>query len=428
MSYEILKNENSEMTVKVTVDKADFEKAVNAAYNKNKSKFNIPGFRKGKAPRSIVEKQYGEGVFFEDAVNALLPVHYDKAIAALELSPVSRPDIDITDIAKGEEFTFTATFAVKPEFTLENYKGLEVEKIDAEVTDEMVEEELNKTRDMNARLVSVTDRAIEDGDTAIIDYKGFDGDTQFEGGTAENQELVIGSGQFIPGFEEQLIGKNVGDETTVEVTFPEEYHAPDLAGKAVKFEVKINDVKTKELPELDDEFAKDVSEFDSLEAYKANIKETLEKSTKENAVAAQRDKVIEAATKLIPVEIPAKMIDSEIDSMLNEFNQQLSSQGLSLEQYIQFTGGSIDDFRGQVRGDAEARVKTGLMIEQVVAQENFEISEEEINAELTKIAEVQGTPEEEIRKMFERDDFEYLKSNLKSRKAVDFLVDNATLV
>merc|ERR1711941_110522 len=335
----------------------------------------------------IVEKQYGEGVFFEDAVNALLPVHYDKAIAALELSPVSRPDIDITDIAKGEEFTFTATFAVKPEFTLENYKGLEVEKIDAEVTDEMVEEELNKTRDMNARLVSVTDRAIEDGDTAIIDYKGFDGDTQFE-----------------------------------------EYHAPDLAGKAVKFEVKINDVKTKELPELDDEFAKDVSEFDSLEAYKANIKETLEKSTKENAVAAQRDKVIEAATKLIPVEIPAKMIDSEIDSMLNEFNQQLSSQGLSLEQYIQFTGGSIDDFRGQVRGDAEARVKTGLMIEQVVAQENFEISEEEINAELTKIAEVQGTPKEEIRKMFERDDFEYLKSNLKSRKAVDFLVDNATLV
>jgi len=428
MSYEILKNENSEITVKVTVDKADFEKAVNTAYNKNKSKFNIPGFRKGKAPRNIIERQYGEGVFFEDAVNALLPVHYDKAIEALELEPVSRPDIDITDIAKGEELVFTATFAVKPEFVLENYKGVEVEKVDAEVTDEMVEEEINKTRDMNARLVSVTDRAVEDGDTVFIDYKGFDGDNQFEGGTAENQELVIGSGQFIPGFEEQLIGKNAGEEVTVEVTFPEEYQAPELAGKAVKFEVKINDIKAKELPELDDEFAKDVSEFDSLEAYKANIKETLEESTKKNAEAAQRDKVIEAVTKLIPVEIPAKMVDAEIDSMLNEFNQQLSSQGLSLDQYIQFTGGSMDDFRGQVRGDAEARVKTGLTIEQVVAQENFEISEEEINAEIAKIAEMQGTPEEEIRKMFERDDFEYLKSNLKSRKAVDFLVEHATLV
>ena len=428
MSYEIIKNENSEITVKITVDKADFEKAVMAAYNKNKNRFNIPGFRKGKAPKNIIEKQYGEGVFYEDAVNALLPVHYEKAIDALGLDPVSKPDIDITEIEAKSDFIFTATFAVKPSFTLENYKGVEVEKINVEVTDEMVDAEIQKTLDMSARLVSVTDRAVQDGDTTFIDYKGFDGDVQFVGGTAENQELVIGSGRFIPGFEEQLIGKNVGDEVTVDVTFPEQYHSEDLAGKPVKFEVKINDIKVKELPELDDEFAKDVSEFDTLEAYKANIKETLTESTKTSAEAAQRDKVIEAVANLIPVEIPEKMVDAEIDNMLNEFNQQLSYQGLSLEQYIQFTGGSMDDFRGQVRGDALARVKTSLVIEQVVAQENFEISEEEVDAELVKIAEMQGQPVEDVKKIFERDNFEFLKSNLKSRKAVDFLVENATLV
>ncbi|MDK2867089.1 MAG: trigger factor [Clostridiales bacterium] len=428
MSYEIIKNENSEITVKITVAQADFEKAVTVAYNKNKSKFNIPGFRKGKAPKVIIEKQYGQGVFYEDAVNALLPVHYDKAVEALSLEPVSRPDIDITNIEPGTDFEFTATFAVKPEFTLENYKGVEAEKINAEVTEETVMAELEKTRDMNARLISVTDRPVQDGDTTYIDYKGFDGDVQFEGGTAENQELVIGSGKFIPGFEEQLIGKNIGDETTVEVSFPETYHAEDLAGKPVKFEVKINDIKYKELPALDDEFAKDVSEFDTLEAYKESVKAELEEGAKTSAESAQRDKVIEAVTKLIPVEIPAKMVDAEIDNMLNEFNQQLSYQGLSLEQYIQFTGGSMDDFREQVREDALARVKTSLVIEKVVEQENFEIAEEDIEAELGKIAEMQGSDIEEIRTMFARDNFEYLKTNLKSRKAVDFLVENATLV
>lgn len=427
MSYEIIKNENSEITVKITVDKADFAKAVTAAYNKNKSRFNIPGFRKGKAPKNIIEKQYGEGVFYEDAVNALLPDHYEKAVEALSLEPVSRPDIDITEIEADKDFVFTATFAVKPEFTLENYKGVEVEKINAEVTDEMIDAEIQKTLDMNARLVSV-ERAVEDGDTVYMDYKGFDGDNQFEGGTAENQELVIGSGRFIPGFEEQLVGKNIGEDVTVEVTFPEEYHAPELAGKPVKFEVKINDIKVKELPELDDEFAKDVSEFDTLEAYKANIKETLTESTQSSAEAAQRDKVIEAVANLIPVEIPDKMVEAEIDNMLNEFNQQLSYQGLSLDQYIQFTGGSMADFREQVKGDALARVKTSLVIEQIVAQEDFEVSEEDINEELAKIAEMQGQEVEDVKKIFERDEFEFLKSNLKSRKAVDFLVENATLV
>jgi trigger factor len=252
--------------------------------------------------------------------------------------------------------------------------------------------------------------------------------TKVSTATAENQELVIGSGKFIPGFEEQLIGKNIGDETTVEVSFPETYHAEDLAGKPVKFEVKINDIKYKELPALDDEFAKDVSEFDTLEAYKESVKAELEEGAKTSAESAQRDKVIEAVTKLIPVEIPAKMVDAEIDNMLNEFNQQLSYQGLSLEQYIQFTGGSMDDFREQVREDALARVKTSLVIEKVVEQENFEIAEEDIEAELGKIAEMQGSDIEEIRTMFARDNFEYLKTNLKSRKAVDFLVENATLV
>ena len=333
MKYEIIKKENSEVTIKATVASEEFEKAVLAAYNKNKGKFNIPGFRKGKAPKTIIEKQYGEGVFYEDAVNSLLPTHYEKALEELKIEPVARPDIDIEEIAPKQDLVFTAVVTVAPEFTLEGYKGIEVEKVNAEVTDQMIDEEIEKTRSMNARLVSVTDRAVQDGDTVIIDYSGFVGDTQFEGGTATNQELIIGSNRFIPGFEAQLVGANIGDHVHVNVTFPEVYHSDDLAGKDAVFHVTVNDIKFKELPVLDDEFAKDVSEFDTLEAYKASIKSELEVSVADSSKAAQRDKVIDKVTELITVEIPEKMIDAEVDGMVKEFDQQLKSQGLSLEQY-----------------------------------------------------------------------------------------------
>ena len=428
MSYEIVKRENSEITLKATVGKDEFEKAVQAAYNKNKGKFNVPGFRKGKIPRAIIEKQYGEGVFYEDAVNELLQEHYVKAIDTLEITPVARPDIDVEEVGKGKDLVFTAVVTVTPEFTLENYKGIEVQKINAEITDETLMEEIEKTRSMNARLVSVTDRAVQDGDTVIMDYKGFVGDEQFEGGTADNQELVIGSGRFIPGFEEQLIGAEIGADVEVNVTFPENYHAENLKGQPAVFKVKINEIKFKELPELDDEFAKDVSEFDTLAEYKESIKKELEENSKESAVAAQRDKVLEAVAGLLTVEIPQKMVDAEIEGMLQEFDQQLRYQGLSLEKYVQFTGGSIDDLRGHMKDDALARVKTGLVIEKVMEQENIEATDEDIEKELAKIAEMQKKEIEEIRGLFARDNYDYLKSNLRTRKTVDFLVDNAKLV
>jgi len=427
MSYEILKKENSEVTIKVTVPAQDFEKAVMSAYNKNKGKFNLPGFRKGKAPKALIEKQYGEGVFFEDAVNELLPVYYEKALDALSIEPVARPDIDIEEVAKGADMVFTAVVTVAPEFTLEGYKGIEVETINAEVTDEMVDAEIEKTRNMNARLVSVT-RPVQKDDTVVMNYKGFVGDHQFEGGTADNQELVIGSGRFIPGFEDQLIGANVGDHVDVNVTFPEVYHSEELAGKEAVFHVTINDIKFKELPALDDEFAKDVSEFDTLEAYKANIKSELQVSAVESAKAAQRDKVIDKVADLITVEIPAKMVEAEIDGMMREFDQQLKYQGLSLDQYVQFTGGSLESLREQMKTDALTRVKTSMVIEKVMIQENIEVSEEDVEAELDKIAEMQKRDKAEIKKLFERDNYEYLKSNLKSRKTVDFLVENAKFI
>jgi trigger factor len=428
MNYEIIKKENSEVTLKITVSDEAFQKAVQTVYNKSKGKFNIPGFRKGKAPKSIVEKHYGEGVFYEDAVNELLPEHYGIALDTLGVLPVARPDIDIEEIEPGKGLVFTAVVTVAPDFTLEGYKGIEVEKIKAEVTEEMLIGELEKTQNLNARLISVTDRAIENGDTVIIDYKGFIGEHQFDGGTAEGQELEIGSNKFIPGFEEQLIGAKVGDEVQVNVTFPETYHSEELAGKEAVFTVNVNEIKVKELPALDDEFAKDVSEFDTLEEYKASIKTELEESSKESAEAAQRDKVIEAVAALIDVDIPEKMIDGEVDGMLKDFDQQLKYQGLSLEQYIQFTGGKIDDLKVQMRPDALMRVKTGMVIDKVAEQENLVASDEEIDAEIARIAEIQNKTVEETKKIFEQNDFEYIKENLKSKKAVDFLVSQAKLV
>jgi trigger factor len=425
MNYEILKKENGEMTVKITVPNEAFKKAVTAAYNKNKGKFSVPGFRKGKVPKNIIEKHYGEGVFYEDAINDLLPEYYEKVLDELKIEPVARPDIDIMEIDKDKDLVFAAVITTTPEFELEGYKGLEVEKVSTEVTDEMVEHTLKEAQEMNARLVNVINRPVADGDTVLIDYKGFVGDEQFEGGTADHQELVIGSGKFIPGFEEQLIGASIGSEVEVDVTFPETYHSEDLAGKAAKFYVKINGIKIKELPEIDDEFAKDVSEFDTLDEYKASIREDLEASLKETAESEQREKVIEKAIELIKVDIPEKMVEAEVDAMLNDFDQQLRYQGLSLDQYVKFTGGDLDALKSQMHEDAVKRVKSNLVIEKLIKIENIEVTDEDVDAEIEKIATSQDRPVEDIKKIFERDNFEYLKNSLQSQKAINFLVEHA---
>ncbi len=428
MNYQLISNEKSVATIRVTVPVAKFEDAINAAYNKSKAKFAVPGFRKGKVPKNIIEKQYGESVFFEEALDIILPEAYSSAIDELKLDVVARPDIDIVEMAKGKDLVFDAVVGVKPEVKLGQYKGVEAKKVDGEVTEEVLMAELEKSREMNARLVSIENRAVENGDTLTIDYKGFVGTEQFEGGTAENQTLVIGSGQFIPGFEEQLVGKNIGDDAVVNVSFPAEYHAPNLAGQDAKFEVKIHGIKVKEVPALDDEFAKDTSEFDTLDALKADLKAQLEEGAAKNAEFATRDNVVDAVVANLEADIPAGMVDMEIEGMLRDFDYQLRQQGLDLENYLKFTGSKLEDLKGQMRNDAEIRVKTALVLEEVAKLENVEVTEADIEAELTRIAEAQKTDIEEVRKVFQRDEYDYLKTTLTTKKTVDLLVENAKLV
>lgn len=428
MSYQLVKTESNLATVRVTVAAAEFEKAVTEAYNKNKNKFAVPGFRKGKVPQSIIEKQYGSGVFYEDALDIVLPKAYSAAVDELKLDVVARPDIDIVELEKGKDLIFEAVVAVKPEVKLGAYKGVEAKKVTGEVTEEVLLAELEKSREMNARMVSIEDRAVQDGDTLTIDYKGFIGEEQFDGGTAENQTLVIGSGRFIPGFEEQLVGKNIGDEVEVLVTFPESYHAPDLAGKEAKFIVNIHGIKVKEMPELDDEFAKDTSEFDTLDELKADIKAKLAEGAAKNAELATRDNVVDAVVATLEAEIPAPMIDMEIEGMVRDFDYQLRSQGLDLDNYLKFTGSKLEDLKGQMRPDAEIRVKTALTLEEVAKLENIEVTEEDLENELQRIAEAQKVSIDEVRKVFGRDDFDYIKNTLTTKKTVDLLVEHANLV
>lgn len=428
MNYQLVKTEMNMATIRVTVPAADFAKAITAAFNKNKNKFAVPGFRKGKVPQNIIEKQYGEGVFFEDALDIILPEAYGKAIDELKIEVVARPDIDIVEMAKGKDLIFEAVVAVKPEVKLGAYKGVEAKKVSGEVTEEILLAELEKSREMNARLVSIEDRAVANGDTITMDYKGFVGEEQFDGGTAENQTLVIGSGRFIPGFEEQLVGKNIGEDVEVHVTFPEEYHAPNLAGQAAKFEVKIHGIKVKEMPELDDEFAKDTSEFETLEELKADIKAKLAEGAAKNAELATRDNVVDAVVANLEADIPAPMVDMEIEGMVRDFDYQLRNQGLDLENYLKFTGSKLDDLKAQMRGDAEIRVKTALTLEEVAKLENIEVTEEDLENELNRIAEAQKVSIEEVRTVFGRDDFDYIKNTLTTKKTVDLLVEHANLV
>ena len=424
MSSVVVKKENNEVTLKIEATAAEFEKAVEKSYQKMKGKFNINGFRKGKAPRKLIELQYGEGVFYEEAINELFPKAYEQAIQKHNIEPVDRPAIDIEQIGKGQDFIFTATVTVKPEVKLGEYKGIEVEHIEYNVKEEDIDAEIQRLRERNARLVAV-ERPVKDGDTLIIDYAGFVGDHQFAGGTAEKQTLVIGSGQFIPGFEEQLIGTEIGQEVEVKVTFPEQYHAEDLAGKEALFKVTVHEIKEKEMPVLDDEFAKDVSEHDTLAELKEDIRKRQEETAKNRAERERRDAIVDKAVANAEVDIPEVMVEDEIESMLNDFDRQLQFQGLNLESYLKYANKKIEEMKEQMKDNAYNRVKTQLTLEAIAKEENIEVSEEEVDQEIEKYAKQYNTDVEKFKKSMRPQDYGYMKEGIKIKKAIDFIVQQA---
>lgn len=427
MKAELIKKEGNKVTLKITVDNNKFEAAVTKAYNKNKGKYNIPGFRKGKAPKVVIETQYGKGVFYNDAIELLFPEVYPTALDELNIDPIDRPDLDVEEISKDNGLVMVVNVEVKPEFELGNYKGIEVAKIDNTVTEEEVKFELEEMVNKNARLVSVEDKALEAGDTAVIDFEGFESGVAFEGGKGENYSLVIGSNSFIPGFEDQLVGKKAGEEVEVNVTFPTEYHAENLAGKAVVFNVKVNDVKVKELAELDDEFAKDTSEFDTLAELRADVRAKLEKDATNKADAEMRNAIVEKVAANTEVELPAVMVEHQIDNMLMELNYQLQYQGLNLQQLLSMTGRDIAELREERKADAEKLVKSSLVLEAIAKAENIEVSDEDFNAELEKMAAMYNMEADKLKSSLRENDIEDIKGQVKIRKTIDLLVDNATI-
>lgn len=418
------KTDKNIVSFEFSVSPEEFEKAVQKAYKKNVKKINMPGFRKGKAPRIIIEKAYGKEVFYEDAINFVLPDAYDKAVEENGISPVAQPEVDLKSekIEPDKEIIFTAKVVVKPEFELGEYKGVKAEKAVYETTDENVNEEIEKLRERNSRLVPVEDRAVQADDIANINFEGFVDDVAFEGGKGENFDLTIGSGQFIPGFEDQLLGKNVGDDVEVKVTFPEEYHAEDLAGKDAVFKVKINSLKVKELPEADDDFAMDVSEFDTLDEYKADIKAKLEKANEDKAKHETEQNVIDAVCANTEIDIPDEMIDSQIDSMIRDMDMQMRYQGIDLNTYMQYTGQTMDTIREQYKPEAEKRVKTTLVLEKVSEVEKIEPTDEDVENEYQKISEENGMKIDDIKKYIKEDD---VKARIKAEKAINLLVESA---
>lgn len=427
MKAELVKKEGNKVTLKITVDNNKFEEAVNKAYNKTKGKYNIPGFRKGKAPKVVIETQYGKGVFYNDAIDMLFPEVYPEAIKELNIDPIDRPDLDIEEISKDNGLVMVVNVEVKPEFELGAYKGIEISKVDNTVSEEDVEARLNEMVNRNARLTSVEDKALENGDTAVIDFEGFENGVAFEGGKGENYNLVIGSNTFIPGFEDQLVGKKAGEEVEVNVTFPEAYHAENLAGKPVVFNVKVNDVKVKEVPALDDEFAKDTTEFETLAELRADVKAKLEEQTKNAADAEMRNALVEKVSANTEVEVPEAMVQHQIDNMLMELNYQLQYQGLNLEQLLQMTGRGLDELREERRADAERLVKSSLVLEAIAEKENVEANDADVDDELEKMAAMYNMEVEKIKSSLRETDIEDIKGQIKIRKTLDLLVENATI-
>ena len=425
LKVENLEKNMAKLTITVAAD--DFTKAIKASYEKNKNKFAVPGFRKGHATQAMVEKHFGLGALLDDAINVAIDNSYPAAMQESKLEIVSRPEITITKVAKGEDFEYEALVAVYPEVKLNNYKGIEVEKANAEVTDEDIENALKGEQDRNSRMVTVEGRAIEEGDHTVIDFDGSIDGVHFEGGKGEDYPLVIGSHAFIEGFEEQIKGHNIGESFDVHVTFPENYAAKDLAGKAAVFAVTIKDAKKKELPELNDEFASEVSEFDTLDAFKEDLKKNAV-AKEENAKIANENTVVDKVSAQAEVDIPDPMLDSTIDQMVNDYARRMQSQGIPLDQFMEFTGTTMEQIREQMKPQAFQRVRNRVVLEAVVKAENIAATEEEINAELQKMADQYKMDIEKIKEIFNAQGLDQLKQDLAVQKAVNFLVENAKFV
>ncbi len=423
VKVEKLENNMAKLTIEVGADK--LEDALNKAFNKQKSSISIPGFRKGKVPRQMVEKMYGPEVFYDEACNILIPDAYEEAMDECEEDVVSRPEITVEQIKKGEPFIFSAKVALKPPVKLGKYKGVAIEKVDATVTDEDVEKALKREQENNARNIEVTDRAVKDGDMTVLDFEGFVDGVAFEGGKGENYSLTIGSGAFIPGFEDQLIGAEIGKEVEVKVTFPEDYQAKELASKDAVFKCTIKEIKEKELPELDDEFASEVSEFDTLEEYKADVRKNLEESKAKEAKDEKEARVIEAIVKDAAMDIPEAMIKTQQEQMIDEFAQRMSMQGLTMDQYYQFTGSSYDKMIESVRPQAEERIKSRLVLEEIAKAENIECTDADVEDEMKKMAEVYQMEVDKIKEMLPEKSLKGIKEDIKVRKAAEFAVENA---
>ncbi|MBR3008580.1 MAG: trigger factor [Stomatobaculum sp.] len=428
MEFKVEKKEKNMAVITVTVPNDEFRKAVKETYNRDKGKFQLPGFRKGHAPQYMIEKIYGEGVFFEGAVNACINKTWPEASKESGLEIVSRPEIDVTEVGGGKDLVYTGTVAVRPEVVLGEYKGIEVQKADMEVTEADIDEAIGKEQDKNSRLVTVEDRAAENGDTVKINFDGSMDGVAFEGGKGENYPLVLGTGNFIEGFEEQIVGHRTGDAFDVNVTFPENYHAKDLAGKPAVFKCELLEIQRKELPDVNDEFASEVSEFDTLEEYKADLRKKLEDAKMKSAAAQNENNVIAKVCENAQIDIPAPMIEMQTEQMIDDYARRMQSQGLPLDQYMQYTGMTMDKLKEQFRPQAERNLKTRLVLEEVAKAENIQVSEEAVDAEIKKMAEAYKIEPEKMKEYLGDAEKENITMDLKVQEAVDFLVAEAKLV
>ena len=427
MSVKVERLEHNMAKMTIEVEAKEFDAAMRRAYNKQKSSFHIPGFRKGKVPMNMIEKTYGAGVFYEDAANELMQTAYPEAIVESKLDIVSSPEVDVVQIGKGQDFIFTATVAVKPEVTLGEYKGLTIDKEPAEVTEDEILARLKQAQEKNSREIEITDRPVKDGDIIRLNYAGTIDGVPFDGGTAENQNLVIGSHSFIDTFEDQLVGLNIGDTKDVEVTFPEEYHAKELAGKPATFHVEILGIKEKQMDELDDDFAADYTDFDTLDEYKEDIRLSLLAGKEEAAKNKMQNALIELAVGNAQMDIPDAMIENEVEQMVEEFKQRVAYQGLSFEQYLQYSGGSLDSLKDSMRPQAESRVKGSLVLEAISKAEGIEASDEDLQAEFERMASMYQMEADQIAGFMGDAEKENMKQNLAVQKAVDFLYENANI-
>ena len=426
MSIKIEKTENkNELKLEFTIEAEKFDAAIKTVYLKSAKYFNIPGFRKGKAPMNIVERYYGDEIFYEDAFNEVVPEVYDAELKANNIEAVSRPDIDVTQIGKGQDLIFTAVVQTKPEVKLGKYKGIEIKKVEYNVTDKDIEHELGHMQERNARLVSVEDRAVQKDDITVIDFEGFVDGVAFEGGKADNHELTIGSNTFIPGFEDQIIGMKIDEEKDINVKFPDEYFSEELKGKDAVFKVKLHEIKKKEMPKLDDEFAKDTSEFDTLEDLKTSIKEKLEEENKQKEKYETQDAAIKAVCEGVEVDIPSGMIENEIDNMTREIEQRLKYQGMNFDNYLQIIGKTNEEFRKEYEEEAKTSVKNRLVLEAIIEAEKIEADKETVDSKLEEMSKMYGKTKEELG---QNEEFvKYIEASIKNEKAVEFIVENAKI-